>query len=87
MTFEGCTFNISGKGVNVYVEAANADEGVTRTVAVNNCTVESTKENKAFLNIKNSTQSYDVTLSGTEHGERPYGQWHHRLRAVSGGNY
>lgn len=65
MTFEGCTFNISGKGVNVYVEAANADEGVTRTVAVNNCTVESTKENKAFLNIKNSTQSYDVTLSGT----------------------
>ena len=64
MTFEGCTFNISGKGVNVYVEAANADEGVTRTVAVNNCTVESTKENKAFLNIKNSTQSYDVTLSG-----------------------
>ena len=65
MTFEGCTFNISGKGVNVYVEAANADEGVTRTVAVNNCTVESTKENKEFLNIKNSTQSYDVTLSGT----------------------
>lgn len=65
MTFEGCTFNISGKGVNVYVEAANADEGVTRTVAVNNCTGESTKENKAFLNIKNSTQSYDVTLSGT----------------------
>lgn len=65
MTFEGCTFNISGKGVNVDVEAANADEGVTRTVAVNNCTVESTKENKAFLNIKNSTQSYDVTLSGT----------------------
>ena len=65
MTFEGCTFNSSGKGVNVYVEAANADEGVTRTVAVNNCTVESTKENKAFLNIKNSTQSYDVTLSGT----------------------
>lgn len=65
MTFEGCTFNISGKGVNFYVEAANADEGVTRTVAVNNCTVESTKENKAFLNIKNSTQSYDVTLSGT----------------------
>lgn len=65
MTFEGCTFNISGKGVIVYVEAANADEGVTRTVAVNNCTVESTKENKAFLNIKNSTQSYDVTLSGT----------------------
>ncbi len=65
MSFDGCKFNISGKGVHVYVEAANADKDVTRTVAVNNCTVNSTKENKAFLNIKNSTQSYDVTLSGT----------------------
>lgn len=64
MTFEGCTFNNSGKGVNVYVEAANADKDVTRTVAVNNCTVNSSAEGKAFLNIKNSTQSYDVTLSG-----------------------
>ena len=64
MTFEGCTFNISGKGVNVYVEAGNAGEA-TRTVEVNSCTVNSDKENKAFLNIKNSTQSYDVTLSGT----------------------
>ena len=65
MSFDGCKFNISGKGVHVYVEAANADKDVTRTVAVNNCTVNSTKANKAFLNIKNSTQSYDVTLSGT----------------------
>ena len=65
MSFDGCTFNISGKGVHVYVEAANADKDVTRTVAVNNCTVNSDKANKAFLNIKNSTQAYDVTLSGT----------------------
>ena len=65
MSFDGCKFNISGKGVHVYVEAANADKDVTRTAAVNNCTVNSTKANKAFLNIKNSTQSYDVTLSGT----------------------
>ena len=64
MSFDSCTFNISGKGVNVYVEAANADKDVTRTVAVNNCTVNSSAEGKAFLNIKNSTQSYDVTLSG-----------------------
>lgn len=64
MTFEGCRFNISGKGVNVYVEAGNAGEA-TRTVAVNNCTVNSDKANKVFLNIKNSTQAYDVTLSGT----------------------
>lgn len=65
MSFDGCKFNISGKGVHVYVEAANADKDVTRTVAVNNCTVNSDKAGKAFLNIKNSTQSYDVTLSGT----------------------
>jgi hypothetical protein len=65
MSFDSCTFNISGKGVHVYVEAANADKDVTRTVAVNNCTVNSDKANKAFLNIKNSTQAYDVTLSGT----------------------
>ena len=64
MSFDNCTFNISGKGVNVYVEAGNAGEA-TRTVAVNNCTVNSTKANKAFLNIKNKTQAYGVVLSGT----------------------
>ena len=62
MSFEGCTFNISGKGVNVYVEQPSTD---ARTVEMNSCTVNSTKENKAFLNIKNSTQAFDVTLSGT----------------------
>ena len=63
-TFDGCEFNISGKGVNVYVEAGNAGSA-TREVTVNNCTVNSTKANKAFLNIKNSTQAYDVTFTGT----------------------
>lgn len=62
MTFEGCRFNISGKGVNVYVEQPSTD---VRTVEVNSCTVNSEKAGKAFLNIKNSTQAYDVTLSGT----------------------
>ena len=62
MSFDSCTFNISGKGVNVYVEQPSTD---ARTVEVKDCTVDSTKANKAFLNIKNSTQAYDVTLSGT----------------------
>ena len=62
MTFEGCRFNISGKGVNVYVEQPSTD---ARTVEVNGCTVNSDKAGKAFLNIKNSTQDFDVTLSGT----------------------
>ena len=63
MTFDGCTFNISGKGVNVYVEAGNAGSDA-RTVEVKDCTVKSTKENKAFLNIKNSTQAYEVLITG-----------------------
>ena len=62
MTLEGCMFNISGKGVNVYVEQPSTD---ARTVEVNSCTVNSDKAGKAFLNIKNSTQAFDVTLSGT----------------------
>ena len=62
MTFEGCRFNISGKGVNVYVEQPSTD---ARTVEVNGCTVNSDKAGKAFLNITNSTQAFDVTLSGT----------------------
>ena len=62
MTFEGCRFNISGKGVNVYVEQPSTD---ARTVEVNGCTVNSDKAGKAFLNIENSTQAFDVTLSGT----------------------
>lgn len=62
MSFDSCTFNISGKGVNVYVEQPSTD---ARTVEVNGCTVNSDKAGKAFLNIKNSTQAFDVTLSGT----------------------
>ena len=62
MSFDGCTFNISGKGVNVYVEAGNAGEA-TRKVSMNDCTVNSTKANKAFLNIKNKSQAYDVVIS------------------------
>lgn len=67
MTFDGCTFNISGKGVNVYVEPGNAGSDA-RTVEVKDCTVNSTKgneESKAFLNIKNSTQAYEVVITGS----------------------
>ena len=63
MTFDNCKFNISGKGVNVYVEAGNAGSDA-RTVTVKDCTVDSTKKNKAFLNIKNSTQAYEVEITG-----------------------
>ena len=63
MTFDNCEFNISGKGVHVYIEAGNAGSDA-RTVTVKDCTVNSTKENKAFLNIKNSTQAYEVEIAG-----------------------
>ena len=64
VAFNNCTFDCVGKAVNVYIEKGNASDDA-KTVEVNGCTVNSTKENKAFLNIKNSTQAYDVTLSGT----------------------
>ena len=64
VAFNVCTFKCNGKAVNVYIEKSNASDDA-KTVEVNSCTVNSDKENKAFLNIKNSTQSYDVTLSGT----------------------
>ena len=63
MTFDDCKFNISGKGVNVYVEAGNAGSDA-RKVEVKDCIVNSTKVNKAFLNIKNSTQAYEVEITG-----------------------
>ena len=65
MSFDGCTFNINGKGVNVYVEQTS--DGA-RTVELKDCTIVSTKtestDNKAFLNIKNNNQAFDVTLTG-----------------------
>ena len=63
VAFNDCTFKCNGKAVNVYIEKSNASDDA-KTIAVNNCKVESDKASKAFLNIKNSTQSYDVTLSG-----------------------
>ena len=64
VAFNDCTFKCNGKAVNVYIEKSNASDDA-KTIAVNNCTVNSDKAGKAFLNIKNSTQAYDVTLSGT----------------------
>ena len=66
MTFDNCTFNISGLGVNVYVETGNAGSAA-RKVEMKDCTVKSEggTEQKAFLNIKNNTQAYEITFSGT----------------------
>ena len=54
MTFENCTFNTSGKAVNVYsdFEADQRDY----TINFNNCTVNSTSLNKQALNINDSNK-------------------------------
>ena len=64
MTFDNCTFNVSGKVVNVYVEAGNGSTDA-RTVELKDCTVNSTIANKAVLNIKNNSQAYNIIISGT----------------------
>lgn len=60
-TFEGCTFNASGKVINIY------NEGYTPTVDVyfNNCTVKSEGSGKAALNINDSTANkYTIHVTG-----------------------
>ena len=61
VSITNCNFNIAGKGIHVYNEG-----GYTEPVKVelNNCTITSTKDNKAFVNIKNSNLPCELTLSG-----------------------
>ena len=62
--FNKCIFNCKGKAVNVYIEADNAGSE-PQTIEVTDVTVNSEKANKSFLNIKNNTQAYEITFSGT----------------------
>lgn len=68
MTFDGCTFNATGKVINVYTDAAKQDI----TVNVNNCTFNSTKaapgakKHKQALKINDSNMgNYKYTLNIT----------------------
>lgn len=63
MTFDGCTFNVSGKTVNAYVSDVS---DTARKLVMTGCTVNSSKENKAVLNIKNADQAWDVEISNTK---------------------
>lgn len=65
MTFDTCIFNVSGKVINVFNEGGDAGEYGNKTVELKDCTVNSTKQNKAVLNIKNDNLTVDVKLSGT----------------------
>ena len=52
MTFDNCTFNASGKVINVYTDAGAKEHNVT--VNFNSCTVNSSKANKTALSINDS---------------------------------
>ena len=52
MTFDNCTFNASGKVINVYTDAGAEEHNVT--VNFDSCTVNSTEANKTALNINDS---------------------------------
>ena len=64
MTFDGCTFNISGKAINVYRESGEFDV----TVNYKDCSVVSTKDGKAVMNINDSLMGeskFTINISGT----------------------
>lgn len=61
MTFDGCTFNASGKVINVYTDAGAGSHNIT--VNFNNCTVNSSS-GKTALNINDSNMgSYKYILN------------------------
>lgn len=70
MTFDNCTFNASGKVINVYTDAGAGDHNIT--VNFNNCTVNSNfqsyvsmfSNNKTALNINDSNMgSYKYIIN------------------------
>lgn len=76
MIFDNCTFNTTGKAVNVYTDYSAGDHDIT--VNFNNCTVNSSILNKQALNINDSNmrpykyiihidnpQTIDAALSNT----------------------
>ena len=71
MTFDRCTFNASGKVVNVYMDACAGKQNIT--VNYKDCTVNSSASNKAVLNVNDSNMGnykYIINISGnnTVHG-------------------
>ncbi|MGN0629152.1 MAG: hypothetical protein ACI4IW_05950 [Oscillospiraceae bacterium] len=63
MTFDSCTFNSSGKVINVYRESGLFDVEVN----YKDCTVSSTKDGKAVMNINDSLMGdykFTINISG-----------------------
>ena len=67
MTFDTCTFNASGKVINVYTDYSAGDHNIT--VNFNNCTVNSSS-GKTALNINDSNMGsykYILNITGDNH--------------------
>lgn len=65
MTFDNCTFNASGKVINVYTDYGAGNHDIT--VNFNNCTVNSTFPIKSALNINDSNMGdYKYILNITK---------------------
>ena len=65
MTFENCTFNSSGKVINVFTDYSAGKHDIT--VNFMGCTVNNTSSNKAVLNINDSNMGnykYTLNISG-----------------------
>lgn len=78
MTFDNCTFNASGKVINVYTDFDAGKNNII--VNFNNCTVNSTKENKTALSINDSSMTkagkgfrffVNITGNNTINGLKP----------------
>lgn len=70
MTFDGCTFNSSGKTVNVYTDYGAGKNDITvnfKDCTVNNSGLKSGLKNKSVLNINDSNMGdfkYIINISG-----------------------
>ena len=65
MTFDGCTFNASGKVINVFTDYSAGKKDIV--VNVNDCTFNSTSSNKTALNINDKNMGnfkYKVNITG-----------------------
>lgn len=65
MTFDSCTFNSSGKMINVYTDFSAGKNDIT--VNFKDCTVKNTNQNKAVMKINDSNMGdykYTIKISG-----------------------
>lgn len=76
MTFDSCTFNASGKVINVYTDYSAGKHDIT--VNFNNCTVNSTNADKTALSINDSLMTdyghkfyVNITGNNTINGLKP----------------